>query len=462
MAKPGSVTPWATNANYAGGPFIGTPTKVAVPAGVIADGWQPDQKPPSEYQNQWQSDVAAWVSWVNEGVATPDESAHLVETDGSGRITAAFATLGPLVGDNTVLTIVPLAGGSAIGIDVHGTGIRAGIVTTGGDTAGAGVDAVQSNAGNNDPAVLGRRVGSTGDGVEGRGNTAGRGVYGEADQSSGTGHGVEGLGGDSGGAGCLGTAQTAGAAGVQGTNTNTNGAGVKGTTVAAASSSAFAVQGLTGTGDATAVQGRASDGDGHGGFFFSKIASPVRSALRLVPQDTDPTSGAPGDVYVNDGVADERVIGKLRGTAIWEAMLTNVKGFAWASDFTTTAANNNNVAYTVGATAVIAAAGASAPNETGEVFVLAFASFRNTAGSLQGVDVRIRDSTAGADVLAAEVLEVMPTGTGNTEHTWAKFVSYTLPSVGVSRNIEIEFRKTAGAGTGVSADNLGLLILGVF
>jgi len=463
MAKPVSPLPtWASNAVWATGPKAGNATKITIPAGVAADGHRPGVTAPTaaQHDNDWRNQVSAWCDWLDEGVATNDESAHLVETDSTGEIHVAYARLGSSVLDGTPLVVRPLPAGSAIGIDVQGTGIRSGVLARGGDTAGAALEGVQSAAGNSDPAVLGRHQ-QGGRGVEGRGDGTAAGVYGLADQSGGNARGVEGLGGDIGGAGVYGTGQTVGEAGVEGINTATGGRGVIGRSAAAATSLAAAVLGLTGTGDATGIDGNASAGDGYGARSFADTSSPVRAAHRFVPQDAFP-SGTPGDgdFMVHSGL--QTVVAHIRGNSLWRALMTNQKGFAWAIGTDATAANNNNVTYTDGAIAVMGAAGQNAASQTGDVWVLAFGGFRNTAGTLQGVDVRIRDVTAGADVLAAEILEVMPTGTGGVEHNWSRLASYPLPSVGVSRDLRVQFRKTGGAGTGITLDNSGLLVLGVF
>jgi hypothetical protein len=153
-------------------------------------------------------------------------------------------------------------GGSGGGVGVSGLGILTahGVHGTGGVTDGTG--------------VRGTGGGTNGYGVEGHGQGTGEGVRGLA---LGTGPGVQGYGGGSLGAGVVG-------------NGGTNGAGVVG------------IAGGTGTG----VSG-VSGASGYGVSAQADTTTPVRSALRLVPQDTDPSSPQMGDIYVNSGDGTLRI-----------------------------------------------------------------------------------------------------------------------------------------------------------
>lgn len=65
VARPTVSLGWATNLNYAGGPDIGTPTKIAPSAGRFADGWRNNDVPPAQEQNYWQGLAADWVAWLD-------------------------------------------------------------------------------------------------------------------------------------------------------------------------------------------------------------------------------------------------------------------------------------------------------------------------------------------------------------------------------------------------------------
>jgi hypothetical protein len=116
MAKPLAVpTPWATTANFPaevypaeyppGHPLAGTahpqagqavpwstePTKdAALEAAYAAVGHHPGKPLLATAVNSRESKIDSWLAWVLEGTNTPDETAHIVETDGSGQI-AAFS-----------------------------------------------------------------------------------------------------------------------------------------------------------------------------------------------------------------------------------------------------------------------------------------------------------------------------------------------------------------------------------
>lgn len=65
MPKPTTVPTWATNANYAGGPLAGSPTKTTPASGRIQDGWRPNDVPPAQEQNYFQNWVGQWLTWLN-------------------------------------------------------------------------------------------------------------------------------------------------------------------------------------------------------------------------------------------------------------------------------------------------------------------------------------------------------------------------------------------------------------
>lgn len=125
----------------------------------------------------------------------------------------------------------------------------------------------------------------SGIGVEGNGGSAnGIGIKG---QGMGTGSGVKGTGGT-----------TGGSMGVEGVGGSTNGVGVKG----------------TGVGTGHGVHGVGVTG--HGVVAEGDTTAPAKSALRIVPQDTAPSSPAEGDVYANS--TDKRLY-CYNGTA-WQAI----------------------------------------------------------------------------------------------------------------------------------------------
>jgi hypothetical protein len=200
-------------------------------------------------------------------------------------------------------------GGGGIGVQGTGTANYAGVNGIGGPTSGVGVNGtggatsgtgIKGTGGStNGVGVEGQGTG-TGSGVEGTGDATGDGVTGTGGSAGGVGvkgtggggavsHGVQGLGGSSGGYGGQFAAQNTGETGCEGVGA-TNGAGVEG-------------QG-TGTGSGVIGSGGST---GYGVEAIADATSPVRSALRLVPQDTDPTTALQGDLYVNSSDSTLRV-----------------------------------------------------------------------------------------------------------------------------------------------------------
>ena len=79
---------WGTNALYTTGPFIGQPGKVDPGVGIAAEGHRPGAAfpTPAEYENYQQNRTTDWITnWVRLGTFNPDATAHLVETDSTGR-----------------------------------------------------------------------------------------------------------------------------------------------------------------------------------------------------------------------------------------------------------------------------------------------------------------------------------------------------------------------------------------
>jgi hypothetical protein len=82
VAKPTEVLPtWATDANYAaaGEAWDGQPTKVAPPAALRAEGYEPEARPAADYDNSWKNAVGAWFTYV-DGVLD-----GTTDTDGTAR-----------------------------------------------------------------------------------------------------------------------------------------------------------------------------------------------------------------------------------------------------------------------------------------------------------------------------------------------------------------------------------------
>ena len=133
---------WGTNAAYTTGPFIGQPGKVDPGVGVAAEGHRPGSNfpTPAEYENYQQNRLTDWVTnWVRLGTFSPDATAHLVETDGTGR--AGVHGLDVINGANE--TAVNITSASVLAPAVLATCTTGGSVIQAdfGNTAGIGFSA---------------------------------------------------------------------------------------------------------------------------------------------------------------------------------------------------------------------------------------------------------------------------------------------------------------------------------
>lgn len=202
-------------------------------------------------------------------------------------------------------------GGDSDGVQASATGTGSGILALGGAT-GAGVFGI--GGATSGIGVVGSGGGGNSIGVSGTGSGTAQGVYGTGGSSNGT--GVYGFGGTTNGVGVEGQGAGTGS-GVKGTGGASsgvggefiggaaNGNGVTGT----GTGSGFGVRGF-GTGNGGGVVGNgAGTGtgvsgigiNGYGVHAESDTTAPARAALRIVPQDTNPTSPLQGDLYVNSG-----------------------------------------------------------------------------------------------------------------------------------------------------------------
>lgn len=72
MAKPVKLPTWSTDTNYPAGadPWSATPVKVEPTSGKKAEGWEPSEKPPAQWQNYWQNLVHQWVEYFCSALVT--------------------------------------------------------------------------------------------------------------------------------------------------------------------------------------------------------------------------------------------------------------------------------------------------------------------------------------------------------------------------------------------------------
>lgn len=299
---------WASNALYTTGPFIGSASKVVPAAGIAAEGHRPGANfpTPAEYENSQQNAITLLSQWTFAGSFAGGADAHICEVDSSGegqverwRVVpsnafsyAMFVQAPPNAG-----FAIQAAGGSLLGdATIIGltTGPGAAIEGVSG-TAGACFVATPSGSG----AGFSCTVGGTGQAMNligGTGATAvtiagGSGQSGMLVSSgnngavaaqfigAGTALGIVASGG----------ANSASATGVRGDALHADAVGVHGRTSTSASTTASGVHGEA-RGSGTA--GVHADGGvvGRGLVAQADASSPAYSAMRVVPQDADPTS----------------------------------------------------------------------------------------------------------------------------------------------------------------------------
>lgn len=453
MASPkpiASWNAWATNANYTTGPKLGSPTKVAISAGEIAEGHRPGATAPTaaEKWNTWLNDLSGWIGWLESGSAAGPERAHVVEGDANGQINPKRAVIGPHT-SGTSLSVVGntstralnvqggagqqgariLAGtGGAGGLEVQGSdsGSIAAITAIGGSgtSTGSGVYG-QGGAGGgrgvfglgtvNQPGVEGSGNG-TGAGLKGTGGATGPGVSASGGSTSGpgvtavgggnvagvigsgkagtTGRGVQGNGGDGGGDGVYGEGG-GGGRGVVGVGGSGGGAGGSFT---AGADSAYGLDGLTtatATGGVAAVRGIAQ-GDAYGVVAQADTTTPARAALRIVPQNADPSSPAAGDLMYNSATNEFRA----RNNTAWRTVWTTPDGLTFDYDEVA------SYALTATSWTAISSITLSAPRAGFAIVWVSLVVDENTAVSC---DLRVRNTTKATTYWSQTGVDVQTT-----------------------------------------------------
>jgi hypothetical protein len=84
-AKPTADPTWATNANYAGGPDVGTATKIDPGAGIRADGWRGGAGVAAQHENHRENAQGQWIAWAEDGI--DDLASRVGGNDGTGEWT---------------------------------------------------------------------------------------------------------------------------------------------------------------------------------------------------------------------------------------------------------------------------------------------------------------------------------------------------------------------------------------
>jgi len=436
--KPSTVFTFSTNAVYAAGPFIGLPNKA--PPADVPNGFVPGTEIDAEEHNYMLHWTGDWLTdWVDLGTSAADLDAHIIETDATGVSNIAGLVLGGTAAAFRGLVVSENAGASNAAMEV--TNVAGGFaVTASNSDSSATIRATNSGTG---PGLEGRTTGGTdNNGVEGYGAGTGNGVYGESGDSV----LAAGVRGES-------DASVVTTVGLYGQANHDDATAILGTTTATASGTSIAVLGSA-LGDAVGVRGQSQDG--YGVVCQADTSSPIRAALRTVPQDDDPSSGAEGDWIYNSTTDEARAYVNSR----WQTLMSQQNGYTRAVSALTTATNNNAGVYTDLVTISISAP--YEPKHTGTVMIQAGAEFGAAGGSIHtAIDVRLYDDTAGATVWSQTIDHPAAVAGPIYDRPWSIMVPYGLPGTG-SRTFKLQFKKTGGVGTGIDARDASLFIHGVY
>lgn len=437
--KPTQIWHWNT----------GGANRAAPPLGLQDAGYAEDEIPLSSHWNWMFFHEGNWQEWLSLGTYDPDEDAHVVETSATGLLSAARMVIPGLAAGTTAGLAATGAAGGGIGVQGQGVSAAAGVAGTGG-VNGPGVTGTCGSSGAANmaglvgtgvltrPGVLGTG-GATGIGVEGVGGaTSGAGVQGTG---TGTQPGVLGIGGPTAGYG------------VRGVPTSINSFGVSGETAAGATTSSAGVRGLA-TDDAAGGIFQAADG--YGLIAISDVEDPVRAAFRIAPQGPDPTTHAEGDIIISSSVSQMRV----RVDGQWQGVHVTPDGFCHAMNVAGGTTTNNDAGnYTTILTTTLQPP--NEPKSAGVVVITAGGEFGNDGGTVHTeFQIRVRDTTDSVNVF--ERVIYMPGAVASVVgRSWSASWQYTLPDPG-NRSFTLSFRKTGGAGTGVSAVDCWLEVRGIY
>jgi hypothetical protein len=482
---------WATDTNFTNGSAAGNPTKVSIPAGIVAEGHIPDDSGPgqsnafpmsAEHFNDYLAIMSKYGIWVKGGSSAALEEPSVVERDATGIVNVAELVAGPATTARTGATITGGVG-NATGLRAHGDGtgtaiqaeshglvaaiIALGDGGTSADGDGAGIDATgaasrqggifRGGAGAAGLQGLGEGAGA---GATLFGGTTGAGVVSTGGANAGSGGAF--IGGATGGKGLTATGGGAGAgatitAGATGKGLEVNGgatAGVGldvtvfGTTsdglqVSTAAGADSATQGIdvTALGDAEGLRANAVDGY----CLHLNTTGVKRAPLHMDGQATDPTTQLDGDVWLNNAAAD-KLKAYLSGATkyIQTAKQTLVSAFEQASGNTGGSMTEVNVGSAFSFVDI--------PDVVMDVVLVVTVGFTVTAvGDIGTSDLhtfKITDTTAAADVFS-HALSIPHVGS-SIQNYFKIEVPYTLPAAG-ARTFQMKFTTSGSATNGTVA-----------
>jgi len=443
MARPviGVPSVFAADLNFTTGPalLIGTATKISRSAAQVAEGWVGDETPPAQEYNDLWFQYSTWAKWVAEGKNTAALDDHIVETDAAGIAKIAQLQLGGTAFAGSALTATSNASGAA-GTFTDTVGNFAVTATANGASAafrgthtGTGFVLEMLATGTNNGA--GKFTGTgTGPGVEANGGANGK--------------GIEATGGATSGSAVDATSQSAspaiiatggpnsGSEAVQGVAGHDDATAVTGQTTATASSSSEAVFGNA-LADGVGTKGKSVDG--YGVVAESDATGPKRAALRVVPQDADPTTVLAGDVCHNSAEKQHKVYQNSRWQGLWATEKGYCRGFAESLGNISTTSATFQSALTCNLAAPYD------PKLIGSVEIEVSFECGTSAASTTNFEWRILDVTHGANTpIAAQVETTFHTSASVGSERYVQMKTrYILPATGV-RAFRLEYRSVDG------------------
>lgn len=135
MAKPSTLTLWATDTNYTTGPLSGQPTKLALVNVDPDEGWVPFETPGAQEFNFLWNEWTSWLDWARDGSSAGAADAHIVETDANGATTLR------------ALTVLGSAAATAVNVTGGSSGLAAIVVDAGTVSSGDGVRSTATGTG---------------------------------------------------------------------------------------------------------------------------------------------------------------------------------------------------------------------------------------------------------------------------------------------------------------------------
>lgn len=238
-------------------------------------------------------------------------------------------------------------------------------------------------------------------------------------------------------------------AGVEGQATHVGAPGVRGNTLVNANVTTYGVEGRGGVTSGSGVRGLGI-GDGYGVVAEADTTSPVRAALRIVPQNADASSPQQGDVAFNSARGPT---GKLRTrTTQWESVHSSAGGWVkqWGAPASgSTAGGSGNLSLVQ-----------ISPEEVGTVLLTVTGTLSWTVDNGTAT-VQIVDITSGLTVATSLEQNVDVVGASitspNNSRTFAVHGVRTLPNT-ATRDFAVVITANIGA---VAYANVVCIVEGV-